>query len=221
MLKCGLNYRHHPGIQQGKKWLDEGAIGELIFLRCRHGICGRLGYEKEWKAKAELSGGGHLIEQGMHILDLFCWFAGDFSQVVGFTATWFWDMAPAEDNAFALLLTPKQQVAVLHSSLTEWKNLFSFEVFGKDGYVRVEGLGGSYGVERAILGRRSFVAPFTEKVIEYRGTDVSLQEEWKEFISAIHQQREPLGSGYDGLKALKLVYAIYESSASGLRIIDV
>jgi predicted dehydrogenase len=161
-----------------------------------------------------------MMEQGIHIVDLFRWFAGDFSQVVGCTATWFWDIAPSEDNTFAILITPKKQVAMLHSSLTEWKNLFSVEIFGKDGYARVEGLGGSYGVERAILGKRDFVAPFKEEVIEYRGEDVSLQREWEDFVSSVKQQREPLGSGYDGLEALSIVHAIYESSTSGVSSID-
>ncbi|MBI2855199.1 MAG: Gfo/Idh/MocA family oxidoreductase [Chloroflexi bacterium] len=219
-LKCGFNYRYHPGIRQAKKWLDEGEIGELMLLRCRHGICGRPGYEKEWKTKPQLSGGGHMMEQGIHIVDLFRWFAGDFSQVTGHTATYFWN-TPSEDNTFALLVTPKRQTAVLHSSLTEWRNLFSFEVFGKEGYVKVEGLGGSYGVEQAALGKRSFTAPFTEEVIEYRGADMSLQAEWQDFANAIEQQREPSGNGNDGLQALKLVHAIYESAASGLPVANV
>ena len=100
-LKCGFNHRHHPGIQQAREWFDNGIIGELNFLRCRYGICGRPGYEKEWRAKPEIAGGGHLMEQGIHAIDLFRWFLGEFTEVVGFTATRFWDMAPLEDNAFA------------------------------------------------------------------------------------------------------------------------
>jgi predicted dehydrogenase len=148
----------------------------------------------------------------MHILDLFRWFAGGFNQDVGFTATTYWDVAPLEDNAFALLRTAKGQVATLHVSWSQWKNLFSFEVFGKEGYAIVEGLGGSYGVERSILGRRSFTDPFKEEIIDFRGEDCSWREEWREFVSAIREDREPIGNGNDGLEALKLVYAIYESN---------
>lgn len=214
-LKCGFNHRHHPGIQQARQWFDKGAIGELNFIRCRYGICGRPGYDKEWRAKPEIAGGGHLMEQGIHAIDLFRWFSGEFAEVTGFTATRFWDMAPLEDNAFALFRTSRGQIASLHSSLTQWKNIFSFEIFGQDGYILVEGLGGSYGTEQAVLGKRALLEPFREETIEFRGGDRSWYEEWKEFVAAIHEDREPVGSGQDGLEALRLVNAVYESTASG------
>ncbi|MFC1918931.1 Gfo/Idh/MocA family protein [Chloroflexota bacterium] len=211
VLKCGFNHRHHPGIVQAREWFDSGIIGELSFIRCRYGISGRLDYEKEWRMNPEISGGGQLIDQGMHVIDLSRWFLGNFTEVTGFLQTAFWDIAPVEDNAFCLLRTEKGQVASIHVSWTEWKNLFSFELFGKNGYILVEGLGGSYGVEKAVLGRRTFLAPFKEEVIEFRGQDRSWYEEWKEFSSAINDGREPLGNGIDGLKALELAGVIYQS----------
>jgi predicted dehydrogenase len=211
-IKTGFTLRHHPGIQQTRKWFDSGLIGELMFLRCRYGMCGRPGYDREWRARGELSGGGELMDQGVHVLDLFRWFAGDFVQAVGFTSAAFWDVAPLEDNAFGLLRTREGQIASMHVSWTQWKNLFAFEIFGKDGYISVEGLGGSYGVERAALGRRSFADPFKEECIEFRGEDTSWREEWREFVAAIRENREPLGNGSDGLESLKLAYAIYESA---------
>lgn len=214
MLKCGFNHRHHPGIQQARRWFEEGAIGEPIFVRCRYGICGRPGYEGEWRANPELSGGGHLMEQGIHGIDLARWFLGDFCQATGFIANGYWDM-PVEDNAFALFRTPGGQIASIHASLTQWKNLFSFELYGKDGYITVEGLGGGYGNERAILGKQDFYKPFTEEVIEYRGEDRSWHEEWREFVSALAEKRKPLGNGQDGLEALRLVHAVYEAARTG------
>lgn len=109
-------------------------------------------------------------------------------------------------------------MASLHASWSQWKNLFSLELFGRDGYVVVEGLGGSYGTERAILGRRAFLKPFQEEAIEFRGEDRSLAEEWREFMAAIEEGREPLGSGYDGLEAIRLAYAIYESARGGCAV---
>ena len=214
-LKCGFNLRHHPGMRQAREWLNKGSVGEPSFLRMRYGIGGRPGYEKDWRAKAETAGGGQLMDQGMHALDLSRWFMGEFAEVFGFLATSFWDIAPTEDNAFALLRTAKGQIASLHVSWTQWKNLFSLEIFGRDGYITVEGLGGSYGVERAILGRRAFLEPFKEEIIEFRGEDRSWYEEWKEFATAIKEGREPLGNGYDGLQSLRLAYAIYESNSQG------
>ena len=108
----------------------------------------------------EVSGGGQLMDQGMHVLDLARWFLGDFSEVYGLLQTGFWDIAPVEDNAFVLLRTGRGETAQIHVSWTQWKNLFSFEIFGRDGYIVVEGLGGSYGLEKAVLGKRAFLKPF-------------------------------------------------------------
>jgi predicted dehydrogenase len=212
-LKCGFNHRHHPGVQKARQWVDEGAIGELDFMRCRYGICGRPGYEKEWRADPAVSGGGHLMEQGIHAIDLFRWFLGDFSEAVGFTSTRFWDIKPLEDNGFALLRNARGQIASLHSSLTQWKNIFSLEIFGREGYIIVEGLGGAYGNEKITLGKRDLTAPFRAETTEFLGGDRSWHDEWQEFAAAIAQKREPLGNGRDGLEALKLVQAIYQASA--------
>ena len=221
-LKCGFNHRNHPGIQKAKQWFDDGLIGKVNFIRCRYGIGGRTNYEQEWRADPKIVGGGHLMEQGIHGIDLARWFAGDFTEVSCLTATHYWKMKPLEDNAFALYRTAGGAIASIHSSLTQWKNLFSFEIFGHDGYISVDGLGGSYGTERAIFGKRDFTAPFGEEVIEFRGEDRSWYEEWKEFVSAIEEDREPLGNGEDGLEALRLVHAAYESArkAAVLKLSD-
>lgn len=211
-LKCGFNHRHHPAIQKAKKWLDRGRIGKLNFIRCRYGICGRPGYEKEWRAKPEIVRGGHLMEQGIHAIDLSRWFLGEFTEVAAITANYFWKIEPLEDNAFVLMRTRKGRIASIHSSLTQWKNLFSFEIFGSEGYITVEGLGGSYGNERVLIGKREFLKPFAEDVVEFRGKDRSWYEEWKEFVESVEENREPLGSGYDGLVAMRLVNAAYESA---------
>jgi len=214
-LGCGFSLRHHPAIRQVRLWHEDGAIGEIDWIRCRYGIGGRSGYDQDWRARAEISGGGQLMDQGVHLLDLCRWFLGDFAEVSGMAATRFWDIAPLEDNAFALLRTDRGQVASLHASWTQWKPLFSFEVSGHDGYLAVEGLGGAYGTERAILGRRDFGAPFHEETVEFRGEGRSWEEEWREFVAAIREGREPLASGEDGLAALELAHAVYESARSG------
>jgi predicted dehydrogenase len=218
VLKCGFNHRHHPGIRQVRRWVDEGEIGDIMFLRCRYGICGRPGYEEEWRADPRIVAGGQLMEQGVHAIDLFRWFLGDPAEVSALIDTSFWSATPLEDNAFVLLRSIRGQVASLHSSLTQWKNLFSFEIFGRDGYSIVEGLGGGYGTERAVLGKRDFHAPFAEQVIEYRGEDRSWYEEWKEFLAAITQEREPLGNAIDGLRALQIANAAYAAAREGKSI---
>ena len=236
----GFNHRHHPAIWKAKELLDRGSIGDPLFIRCRYGHGGRLGYDKEWRADADMAGGGELLDQGVHIVDLCRWFLGDFTEAVGFTATFVWnaDRGPqtadcrgrqsadggqrsavggrVEDNAFALLCTAKGQVASLHASWTQWRNLFSFEVFGQEGHLIVDGLGGSYGIEQLTIGRRILEggAP-KEEVLEFSGPDLSWQAEWQEFTSAIRENRQPLANGEDGLQVMRLIDAIYESARTG------
>ena len=210
-LKCGFNHRHHPAIQQAKQWFDSGVIGELLYIRSDYGIGGRPDYDKDWRANKDIGGGGQLMDQGMHVIDLARWFMGDFTEVNGFLQTGYWNIAPLEDNAFCLLRTDTGKIASIHASWTQWKNLFRFEIFGKDGYIIVEGLGGSYGTEKAILGKRAFLEPFKEEIIEYRGRDVSWEEEWREFANAICENREPMANGEDGLAAIKIAYQLYEA----------
>lgn len=214
-LKTGFNHRHHPALWQAHALAQTGCIGRLLFLRCRYGHGGRAGYEQEWRANPVESGGGELLDQGIHALDLFRWFLGEFNEVSAVLASAFWPM-PMEDNAFCTLRTASGQVATLHASWTQWKNLFSFEVFGEQGYLVVEGLGGSYGKEHLIIGHRpaEFGAP-TEERIEFDDEDRSWAKEWQEFASAIREDRRPLADGYDGWQALRLVRAAYESADTG------
>ena len=217
-LKCGFNHRHHPGVQMARKWIDEGRIGDLLFIRCRYGICGRPGYESEWRTNPSIVSGGHLMEQGIHAIDLSRWFLGEFKEVNCFISTQYWQTGDLEDNGFALYRTDEGCVASIHSSLTQWKNLFSFEIFGRDGYVVIEGLGGSYGTQRVSLGKRDFDAPFGDQVVEFRGGDRSWLHEWEEFVDAIQMGREPVGSATDGVEAMRLVMAAYEAARRGVTV---
>lgn len=211
-LKCGFNHRHHPAVWKAKQLIDQGDLGNLLLGRCVYGICGRPGYESEWRADPSIVAGGQFMEQGIHAVDLFRWFFGDFQEATGFMTTSFFNISPLEDNGFALLRAKSGAIVSIHSSLTQWKNLFTFEIYGTDGYIRVEGLGGGYGNEKLIFGKRDFNAPFSEQITEFRGDDRSWLEEWKEFVSAIQEKREPIGSAKDGLEALKLVYAVYDAA---------
>lgn len=215
IIKTGFNHRHHPAISRAKNLFDSGAIGKLCFIRCRYGHGGRPGYDKEWRADKDLCGGGELLDQGVHVVDLFRWFAGDFDSAFGYLPTYFWDMK-VEDNAVAIFKNRSGVVASMHTSWTQWKNVFSFEVFGRDGYLVVDGLGGSYGPETLKVGkRRPEGGPPGEEVLEFPGEDISWEEEWKEFISAIEAKRKPLGSGLDGYEANRMIRAVYKSAKTG------
>jgi len=210
-VKCGFNHRHHPGIEQAHRWLDDGRLGEPLFIRCRYGICGRPGYAKEWRGNADAVAGGQLMEQGIHGIDLARWFLGELVDVNCMLGAPYFDLGPLEDNAFATYRTERGRVLSIHSTLTQWKNLFSFEIFGHDGYALVKGLGGAYGTERATFGKRDFHAPFTEETVEFRGDDRSWREEWREFVHAIEERRDPLGTVGDGIEAMRCVFAAYEA----------
>lgn len=211
VLKCGFNHRHHPAIAEAHKRLAAGQLGRPLFARCRYGICGRPGYEKEWRADPEQAAGGQFIEQGTHGIDLIRWFLGDVAEVSCMTATHYFKSQGLEDDGFALFRARSGATASLHTSLVQWQNLFSFEVFGEDGYARVEGLGATYGTEQLWIGRRDFTAPFADQVIHYRGGDVSWRDEWREFTSAIREKREPLGGARDGVEAMRVALACYEA----------
>jgi predicted dehydrogenase len=209
ILGTGFNLRHHWAIEAAHAAVVGGEIGSVIFARCRYGHGGRAGYEREWRGDPEAAGGGELVDQGVHVLDLFRWFLGEPVRVQGLVATAFWPVAPLEDNAFALLQTAAGVTAEMHVSWTQWRNLFSLEVFGRDGYAIVEGLGGSYGPETLRLGRRQEGVPPTEtSVVAPAGHD-PWAVEWDEFVAAVRERRAPLASGEDGLRALELAYEIY------------
>ena len=219
-LKCGFNHRHHPAIWEAKKIVDKGGIGKALFGRCRYGICGRPGYEKEWRADPKQAAGGQFIEQGTHAIDLFRWFMGDIVEAACMTGVQYFKEQKLDDNGMAIFRTASGAMASLHASLTQWKNLFHFEVFGEDGYVIVEGLGTSYGNERLITGKRDFDGPFRDDVTEFRGGDISWKEEWKEFVGAVDGNREPMGNGRDGLAAMRVALAAYEAEKTG-RIVTI
>jgi predicted dehydrogenase len=212
ILGVGFNHRHHPAIWEAHRLAQAGVIGPIMYIRAAYGHGGRPGYDQEWRGDPELAGGGELLDQGVHIVDLCRWFVGDFVQVSGMLGTWFWNVAPLEDNGFALLRTGSGQIAMLHTSWTQWKNLFRFEVFGRDGYLLVEGLGGSYGLERLTLGvRRPESGPPDLKVWEYPGPDNSWKDQWDEFSAAVREDRDPLSNGNDGYQAALVIDAIYEA----------
>lgn len=215
VLKTGFNHRHHPAITKAKEIAQQEQIGQILYLRCRYGHGGRPRYEKEWRADKDLCGGGELLDQGVHVADLFRWFAGDFEEAFGYTPTYFWNME-VEDNAFALFSSHNGVVASMHTSWTQWKNIFSFEIFGSEGYLIIEGLGGNYGTETLRIGRRKPEGgPPDEQILEFPGPDFSWQEEWKEFVAAIEQEREPIGNGWDGYQANRMIEAVYKSAKTG------
>ncbi len=216
LVRVGFNHRYHPALRKAKELSEAGTLGELMYVRGRYGHGGRVGYEKEWRADPERSGGGELVDQGVHLIDLARWFLGDFADVRGFAYTYFWDM-PVEDNSFMLLKTARQQVAFLHVSWTEWKNLFSLEIFGRRGKLEISGLGGSYGTERLVHHRMlPHMGPPETTMWEYPIADTSWEAEFAEFVEDIRRGRQPAAGLHDAQAALQVVERIYKDSSSKL-----
>jgi predicted dehydrogenase len=212
VAKVGFNLRFHPALLKAREVFDNGDLGPLMFIRARYGHGGRLGMEKEWRADPAIAGGGEMLDQGVHLIDLARWFAGDFLHVQGWVQTFFWDM-PVEDNGFMLLKTASKQVAFLHASCTEWKNTFSLELFGRDGKLQIDGLGGSYGTERLCWYRMSpGMGPPETNIWEYPMPDNSWSLEMQAFIEDIEQHRAPSPGLNDALAALAIVENIYRLS---------
>lgn len=220
VLKTGFNHRHHPAIFKAHNLISEGVIGQVYYTRCIYGHGGRPGYEREWRASRDVCGGGELLDQGVHVVDLFRWFLGDFEEAVGYTQTCYWPME-VEDNAFAIFRTSRGQTAMMHTSWTQWKNRFTFEIFGEAGYLIIDGLGGSYGKEILTIGKRPANKDNAqvylggvpqEETLVFDGPDPSWRMEWEEFKAAIREGREPLGNGCDGLEANRMLAAIYLSA---------
>ena len=218
LVRVGFNHRYHPALLKARQLFDSGALGELMFVRGRYGHGGRVGYEKEWRANPALSGGGELMDQGVHLVDLSRWFLGDFATVSGFAHTYFWDM-PVDDNAFLLLRTARDQAAFLHVSCTEWKNLFSFEIYGEDAKLHIDGLGGSYGVERlAFYKMRPEMGPPDTTIWEYPRGDQSWALEFAEFLDDIRLDRQPTAGLADARAALAIVEEIHRQSGYDFRL---
>lgn len=213
LLKVGFNCRYHPAIAKAYQLCQQGMIGEIINIRARYGHGGRPGYEKEWRGNPELAGGGELTDQGVHLTDLIHWFAGLPLEAFAYLQTAVWPVHPLEDNGFGLFRFSNGAVASLHTSWTQWKNLFYFEIYGQKGSLTIEGLGRSYGVERLTLALRKPEGgiPDLEETV-FEEPDMSWQLEWQEFLTAIETGASYWGTPQEGVAAMKMLDALYRSA---------
>ena len=206
LVRVGYNHRYHPACLKALEIFRSGVLGPMMFVRGRYGHGGRIGYEKEWRSDPKLSGGGELIDQGVHLIDLAGIFLGEFTKVEGHAATYFWKM-PVDDNAFLSLRNKAGNTAWLHASCSEWKNLFSLEIYGRDAKLHWEGLGGSYGVERLTYYKLlPQMGPPETTIYEFPRGDESWKIEMQEFFTDIRLKRTPV----PGLKEAKAVLEVIE-----------
>jgi predicted dehydrogenase len=211
-VTIGYNHRFHPALLRARALVDEGALGPLMYIRGRYGHGGRAGMENEWRCQKDLAGGGELIDQGVHLIDLARWFLGELRPEYCAALTYYWPIA-VEDNCFLALRGVSGEMAWLHASWSEWKNMFSFEIYGRDGKLAIDGLGGTYGPERLTFYRMlPQMGPPEATSWEFPRADLSWELEFRDFVQAIEGDRPPLADISDGYAALKLVDEIYKRS---------
>lgn len=217
-VKFGFNHRYHESVMDALGIVSSGQLGRLLWMRGVYGKSGESGFDKNWRSDYEIAGGGILLDQGIHMLDLFRAFCGDFEEIKSFVGNGFWNFG-VEDNAFALLRNDQNQVAMLHSSATQWKHKFSLELFLSDGYLAVQGFQTSsktYGRESLTMARRQFGslegAGNPREEISYYDADQSWEREIDEFVSSIEKDAPiAIGTSTDALKAMEMVYRIYDN----------
>ncbi|MBI1952805.1 MAG: Gfo/Idh/MocA family oxidoreductase [Candidatus Omnitrophica bacterium] len=220
-LVFGFNHRLHPAIQAARALVGEGGLGEILYVKGTYGKSGGVRYRESWRNRPEISGGGILLDQGIHLLDLFHLFLGPLKVVDSVLVDSFWKCG-VEDNAFVLLRSREGIPAFLHSSATLWKHTFELSIGCRDGYLTACGFlskSGSYGREQLVIGRRQFedeamaLGNPREEVITFDRDD-SWKEEVDEFLAAVKEGRPATHGTLE--EAVGVMEVIREVYAAGL-----
>jgi len=213
LLKYGFNHRYHDSVREAMRIVKSGELGEIVNMRGVYGKSKIIPFSGGWRAERSCAGGGILLDQGIHMVDLMGLFCGEFTDVKSFVSNSYWNH-DVEDNAYALMRDKKGRVAMLHSSATQWQHLFSLNISLTEGYLELQGiLSGtkSYGEEKLTIGRKSESDTGTarkEEIIFLE--DNSWRDEIYEFADAIAENGViGYGNSADALNIMKLVYRIY------------
>lgn len=216
VARIGYNHRWHPAIMKAKEIIDSKKYGPIMFIRARYGHGARIGYGKEWRFKPKIAGGGELLDQGCHLIDLTNFYIGEMNTAIGFTEKMFWSKK-LEDNAFFILRNKKGQIAHLSASCTEWKNIFVFEIMLEKAKIQINGIGRSYGKETITLYKmKPEMGPPDVEEIDFPEEDSSWELENEEFFDAIKKKDFSNKKLKEGYYAIKTVFDIYKFSAKYL-----
>lgn len=210
VVQIGYNHRFHSSIIKAKAIVDSKIHGPVLFIRGRYGHGGRPGYEKEWRFDPDLAGGGELLDQGSHLIDLSNYFIGQSTQVTGFTAKMFWQ-SPLEDAGFFILRNRKRQISHFCATAVEWKNIFVLEIILKKAKVQINGLGGSYGPQTLTLYKmKPEMGPPIEEKFEFEKEDKSWHRQNEEFFRRIRKKEFSDKSIKETLYVLETIEKIYK-----------
>ena len=216
-LMYGFNHRYHDSIVEALRIIKSNILGDVINLRGVYGKSQLITFNQpDWRTKRDIAGGGVLLDQGIHMVDLMRLFAGEFIDVYSFIENSHWNY-DVEDNAYALMRTESGKVAMLNSSATQWRHRFHLDINLEKGSLILGGLlsgSKSYGAETLTVVSAN---PENDKgdpkeVTTRYNTDPSWYAEIKEFADCILNNRKiTSGTAYDALQTMKLVYKIYHS----------
>ncbi|MBM3249747.1 MAG: Gfo/Idh/MocA family oxidoreductase [Candidatus Omnitrophica bacterium] len=213
LLKYGFNHRYHDSVRDALKIIKSGQLGEIINLSGVYGKSKIIPFSGGWRAERRYSGGGILLDQGIHMVDLMRLFCGEFEEVKSYVSNSYWDH-DVEDNAYALMRDKKGRIAFLHSSATQWQHRFHLDISLTEGFIQLSGIlsgSKSYGEEKLTVGRRdeSDTGAFDEDTKTYV-EDNSWRDEINEFTDAIvNGTKIKSGTSTDALDTMRLVYKIY------------
>lgn len=214
VLKYGFNHRYHDSVQEALHIIKSGELGEIINMEGVYGKSQIVNPKiSAWRSERKFAGGGILLDQGIHMLDLMRLLCGEFTEVHSFISDDFW-RHDVEENAFAIMKDEKGRVASIHSSATLWEHTFALHIYLTEGYLKLSGILSStrsYGEETLTIGRRNDSGNGTrESKMNKYAEDNSWKREIDEFADAIIGYA-PIHSGtsQDALETMKLVYRIY------------
>lgn len=216
-LKYGFNHRYHDSVSDALRLIQSGQLGRVLNLR---GVYGKskiitFGQYSDWRSNRDIAGGGILLDQGIHMVDLLRLFAGEFIEVHSFISNDFWKHN-VEDNAYALMRTKDRKVAMLHSSATQWRHHFQLDISLEKGAISLSGIlsgSKSYGSEKMTIAwatddDRGDPKEHTTRYNE----DNSWKYEITEFADAILGKSDILhGTLEDAYNTMALVYQIYHA----------
>ena len=217
-LKYGFNHRYHASILKASEIINSGRLGKIVAMRGIYGKSKIISFDQsDWRSKRSEAGGGILLDQGIHMLDLMLFFANErFKKVFSIVKNDFWKH-DVEDNAFALMETPSGVVAQLHSSATQWRHKFNLEIILEKGALVFGGLltgSKSYGDETlTVIESKPDKDKGMPKEKTYKfNKDISWVKEIKEFINAIEQDKDIIHGTYEeALLTMKLIEQIYKA----------
>lgn len=212
-LKYGFNHRYHDSIRDALQIVRSGVLGRPIDVRGVYGKSKIISFDSEWRTQRALAGGGILLDQGIHMLDLMRLFVGDFIDVKSYVSNAHWGH-DVEDNAYALMRTADGVVGQVHSSATQWRHRFQLDITLSRGQIILSGIlsgSKSYGAETMTVAyAEADDAGDPREVTTRYNQDNSWRDEIADFATdIIHDRKVMDGSSADALRVMQLVYAIY------------